>query len=400
MPRLTNHGVRKRCGCGRANWNRCPDEWHLNFRYGGEKEIRVSLAKVARERDERPPRTRREAQALADRLRDEIRRGLYPPRVTAAQATPLSVGAVVDRYKAEFVNAPTRRPRGAAEMTYMVDRLCRAEVPAGDGAKVRFDTLVLAEVTRADVEALRAWCRAQQQAGVTRVGAKGGETGVNRLLSRTRAFFNWAVAAGYLDATPFKRGGVPVVKLESSVETPRQRRLQLDVVDGAGNLVQPGEERRLLAVADAHLRAVIVGALTTGARVGELLSLKWSDIRRDAQGEPRWLDLAATNTKTGEARTIPIGPRLRAELSMRKHAADGSEHPPTAFVFGNTVGERVQRVQRAWEDCVLRAHGHEPVRQRGVLTAASRAAYRAIDLHLHDLRRQFACSLLESGADL
>lgn len=36
----------------------------------------------------------------------------------------------------------------------------------------------------------------------------------------------------------------------------------------------------------------------------------------------------------------------------------------------------------------------------GQLTAACRAALRAIDLHVHDLRREFACRLLESAADL
>jgi site-specific recombinase XerC len=48
----------------------------------------------------------------------------------------------------------------------------------------------------------------------------------------------------------------------------------------------------------------------------------------------------------------------------------------------------------------LLAHGQAPVRKRGKLTEASQAAYKAIDLHVHDLRREFACSLLESGAAL
>jgi integrase len=49
---------------------------------------------------------------------------------------------------------------------------------------------------------------------------------------------------------------------------------------------------------------------------------------------------------------------------------------------------------------VLRVHGHTPVRDRGKLTADSRAAYQRINLHVHDLRREFACTLLESGAAL
>ena len=38
--------------------------------------------------------------------------------------------------------------------------------------------------------------------------------------------------------------------------------------------------------------------------------------------------------------------------------------------------------------------------KRGKLTVEAQAAYQAIDLHVHDLRREFACSLLESGAAL
>lgn len=49
---------------------------------------------------------------------------------------------------------------------------------------------------------------------------------------------------------------------------------------------------------------------------------------------------------------------------------------------------------------MLRAHEQTPVRKRGKLTAESQASYRAVDLHVHDLRREFACSLLESGAAL
>ncbi len=72
-------------------------------------------------------------------------------------------------------------------------------------------------------------------------------------------------------------------------------------------------------------------------------------------------------------------------------------------MFGDDVGARVGSVKRAWEICVLRAHGHAPTWVKGKpgqLALESRAALRAINLHFHDLRRQFACTLLESSADL
>jgi integrase len=257
---------------------------------------------------------------------------------------------------------------------------------------MRLEDKPIDAITKADVLAVRAWRRAELAAGRARAGAKGGEAGINRLLARLRHIFNWAIENGYVTVTPFKIGTVTVVKLNRSIEDARTRRL-----DAAGD---ENEERRLLAHADPHLRAVLVAALSTGCRIGEVLSLQWSQIRRDAQGEPRWIVLPAAKTKTAEARTIPIGDRLRAELSMRQHAPDGTAHPPQAYVFGDETGAPVKSIRRQWEDAVLRAQGQTPVRKRGKLTAASRAVLRSVDLHVHDLRREFASRLLESSADL
>ena len=116
--------------------------------------------------------------------------------------------------------------------------------------------------------------------------------------------------------------------------------------------------------------------------------------------KPGWLLLPATKTKSGEMRMIPIGDRLRAELSMRRHAVDGKEHPATAYVFGDETGGQMKSIRRQWEDAVLGAHGQAPIRRRGKLTAESRAAFEAMGLHVHDLRREFASPLLDSSADL
>jgi integrase len=273
-------------------------------------------------------------------------------------------------------------------MEILIRMLRRAEIPAANGTTVLLEAKPIDAITRADVEAVRIWRRREQANGGSRPGAKQGEVGTNRLLSRLRHVFSWAIAEGHVSETPFKRGGVTVVKLEASVEGARTRRLDA------------GVEPELLKHADAHLRALLVGALSTGCRIGELLTLQWFQIRRDDKDQARWIVLPAIKTKTAEARVLPIGPRLRAELEMRRHGPDGMEQPSDAYVFGNEAGECVRSVRRSWEDTVLRAHGHTPVRVRGKLSTASRAAYLAIDLHVHDLRRQFACSLLESGAAL
>jgi integrase len=61
-------------------------------------------------------------------------------------------------------------------------------------------------------------------------------------------------------------------------------------------------------------------------------------------------------------------------------------------------GSKHRDVKRAWVTCVLKAHGHAPSWTRGnALSAASQAAYGAINLTFHDLRHEAGSRLLEGG---
>lgn len=134
--------------------------------------------------------------------------------------------------------------------------------------------------------------------------------------------------------------------------------------------LERNEEERLLATASPHLFALIVAALETGCRVGELLSLQWHQVR--------WTEnvllLPAGKTKTAEARDVPMTSRLRTVLEMHRHILDGREYGQEAYVFGNEVGERIGTTKTAWR------------------AACRRAGIK--DLHFHDLRREFASRLL------
>jgi integrase len=92
-------------------------------------------------------------------------------------------------------------------------------------------------------------------------------------LGRLRHFYSWAVKTDYVLATPFKKGTEAIVELYG--EAKRERRLVPDVLDDDGNVKVEGEQRRLFAVANPHLQALMTAALETGCRVGELLSLQW-----------------------------------------------------------------------------------------------------------------------------
>lgn len=406
MPRKVHDGIRKRCDCLRRQWPKCAHPWHFSFHHHG-REHRFSLDVVARARGELPPTTKGDAVAWRDRLRHEIHAGTFVdptvPTPPPAVDVRLTFGDVADKYLKAHVNVPTRRPAAQKAMAWAVALLRRTEIPAANGTTSPLETKPFESITKADVEAirdarravlvdaqrvltqaenleaqaaalkrgkarqsLRAQARELRRLAKSRPGLKGGSVGINRALARLRHLFSWAIEEGYVTDTPFKRGPVTVVRLETRAETARTRRLDL------------GDEEKLLAAAGSHLRALIVAALSTGCRLGELLSLQWTQVRRDDAGEARWILLTADQTKTNDARTIPVGPRLRAELAMRRHGPDGKELGSDAHVFGNECGEPVGSIKTAWR------------------ATCRRAGIRG--LHFHDLRREFGSRLLESGA--
>jgi integrase len=112
-----------------------------------------------------------------------------------------------------------------------------------------------------------------------------------------------------------------------------------------------------------------------------------------ARGE---LTIRADKAKDGDMRVLPISARLAAVLKMAQTDPSGKNYQPDAYVFG-AVGLQLGSIKRAWETCVLKAHGYEPAWSKGTLVPASRAALATIDLHFHDLRHEGASRLLEAG---
>ena len=106
--------------------------------------------------------------------------------------------------------------------------------------------------------------------------------------SLLRAAFNWAVRVGYVQRTPFKRGTEAVIKLTQ--ELPRSRRLE------------SGEEASLLAQTGSHLYGVVIAAIETGLRIGEVLSLQWTQVRTN----PAEIFIPAQKAKQKKDRRIPI----------------------------------------------------------------------------------------------
>jgi integrase len=135
---------------------------------------------------------------------------------------------------------------------------------------------------------------------------------------------------------------------------------------------EPGEERRLLDNAGPWLQRLIIAALETGCRRGELLSFRWADINLSCGV----VTVRAENAKSGKSRQIPISPRLRGVLAMIQHDPAGNAHALTAFVFGDKIGRQVKDPKKVWLACCVVA---------GIT-----------GLHFHDLRHEAGSRKLEA----
>lgn len=113
---------------------------------------------------------------------------------------------------------------------------------------------------------------------------------INRYISLLRHILNWAVGREYLDRSPMRRGNLNLIAREKE-DNRRHRRVSAD------------EEERLLQVAPENLRPLIVVALDSGMRRGEMLALRWSDV--DAR--PGWIRVPGGD---GEVRPDSMGPGL------------------------------------------------------------------------------------------
>jgi integrase len=113
-----------------------------------------------------------------------------------------------------------------------------------------------------------------------------------------RRLLNIAERNGWIQKNPFKMGDALI---HASDENRRER------------IIARVEEERLLAACSgrrAHLRSIIICALDTGMRQGEILKLRWHEI----SSENRIITVAAFNTKTMRERHVSITARLHSEL--------------------------------------------------------------------------------------
>jgi integrase len=189
---------------------------------------------------------------------------------------------------------------------------------------------------------------------ITRRGTKRNIATVNRELSLLRAMLNFALQNDWIVQNPFSKVKGIIV---SSAETERDRILSFE------------EESRLLDACvgrRSHLRPILICALDTAMRSGEIFKMKWQDVRV-VSGE---IHIPQTNTKTEESRIVGITPRLRVELDL---LWEKSPRDLDQVVFGIS-----DSVKRSWKTACL-------------LASIS-------DFRLHDCRHTATTRMIASGS--
>ena len=157
------------------------------------------------------------------------------------------------------------------------------------------------------------------------------------------------------------------VEWERTETNPARKIKKLRETGARERILTPDEMRRLIDAASPAIRPVLVTALNTGMRRGEILSLRWKE-----------LDLVRgyifiEDSKSGRSRKVPINGQVLEALGGLKQGGE--------LVFPNAeTGSHIKDVKTAF---------------RG---ACERTKIKG--LRFHDLRHTAASKMIEAGVDL
>jgi len=171
---------------------------------------------------------------------------------------------------------------------------------------------------------------------------------LNRELAVVRRMFNVAISWELADRNP-----------ASHMKRLPERNMRL-------RFLTSEEAGRLVAAAVPHLRPILLVALNTGARLSELLTLKWTEVDF-ASGTVSFLD-----TKSGRRRDVRMNRIVEETIGEMERTSDA------VFTYN---GKAIRSVKTAFR------------------TARARAGI-AADFRFHDMRHTFASHAVMAGVDL
>jgi integrase len=296
----------------------------------------------------RTVRRRAENKSKAKGLLDKLLREYKEGGQQALDGDRMSFNDLADYYEATYIQPPEyvdgRKISGLRD--YVNARHLLKVLRGG------FGTRRLKSITYGDIERFRA---ARLKTPTLHKRQRSIAT-VNRELSMLRRVLNVAVRNGWLLRSP-------IIGSKSLIapgdEKPRQRILTRE------------EERRLLdaCIAQrAYLRPIIIMAIDTGMRRGEILKLKWADVDFSSH----IIMVCAFNTKTMRERQVAMTERIKFELQW---LYDEVPKEPGDLVFGITGS-----IKKAFNTATRKAKIH--------------------DLHFHDLRSTAATRMVQGNIPL
>lgn len=297
--------------------------WYMDFRIDG-KRYTESIGKDG-------PVNRTVAKEKYTIRAREVIQGMYKPKTTQ---TPF------DKFKEQYLewSRANKKPKSSLRDECSLKQLSKF-----------FDGKNLSEINPMMIERYKL-NRKEEAAPAT----------INRELACLRNMLNMAATWKKSSKRSWDFGKYKEVKLFK--EPPERMRPLL-----------PEEEDRLFAAIQStpkarHLEPIVLMALHTGMRKGEILNLKWENVNLDKNY------ITVEKTKNNKNRNIPINNLLKPILECGKLVTRSE------YVFVNRQGQPYTDVKTAWWAALKRA-GIE-------------------DFHFHDLRHTFGTRLGEAGTDI
>jgi integrase len=268
---------------------------------------------------------RRQAEMLEQRVRDE----LHTKRFQLPQLKPdMPFGELYARFLAEGGVKAYHRDRAKMLLPFF------SETPIG-------------QITKNDIARYRKHRHEEHRRRQTKKEVKPlSDTTVNRDIEVIRHLLFWAADEGFISANPIAR--IRMVRERG------QRRPVMSVT----------EEVKLLFACSDHLRQIVLMALDTGMRRGELLHQLWEHVDFDR----KLLSVSHSKTAEGEHRQIPLTSRIYNMLVEHRQ--------PSGLLF-TYEGQPIRRLKTGWAGALRRA---------GLPHS-----------RFHDLRHTFNSRLVEAG---
>ena len=231
-------------------------------------------------------------------------------------------------------------------------------------AREHFKGRLLASITEEEIEAYRAMRRdVPTKAERPEARRPRSSSTLNHELSILKQLFAKAISWGYLE-----KGKNPADDVKKLPEP-----------KGRVRFLSAEEARALIEAASPHLRPIIITALETGMRRGEILNLTWDDV--DSKNGT----LYVAEAKNGTPRHVPMSNRLRATLAtLPRH------------IRGNHIFTGQPKIKK------MRQIGKPGEPFRDVDTSFENACAKAgiTGFRFHDLRHTAASHMVMAGVPM